>query len=73
VDVAVNSSGDSLFLLLQSYMPAQEMHILKNPGDPAISPWYRYMPDRPLDTPEWRFGENRLRRFQDRPCDHVPR
>jgi len=33
-----NSLGEKQFLLGQSYMPAQEMHILKSPNDES-SPW----------------------------------
>ena len=70
VDVAESSSGERVFLLLQSYMPAQQMHILKNPAaDSSLSPWYRYVPDEPLWTPEWRFPKKALRRFSNRRCD----
>jgi len=30
VDMASNNTGETLFLLAQSYMPAQEIHVLKN-------------------------------------------
>ena len=33
MDVAVNDSGEQVFMLAQSYMPAQDIHILKNPAD----------------------------------------
>lgn len=65
VDVAVDSSsGERLFLLAQSYMPAQEMHILRNPNDPQLSPWYRSQ-NGPLKTPEWRFEANSRKYFPD--------
>lgn len=41
VDVAQNKKGKKCFMLAQSYMPAQEIHILKNYNDENISPWYR--------------------------------
>lgn len=56
-------TGDPLFMLAQSYMPAQEIHILKNPQDPTLSPWYE-LPRGALITPEWTFPAQSLKRFQ---------
>lgn len=68
VDMAVHEKdGDALFLLAQSYMPAQDIHILKNPLDPQLSPWYRVDSGKDLITPEWRFSGKDLRRFRSRP------
>jgi hypothetical protein len=69
VDVAESPAKERVFLLLQSYMPAQQMHVLRNPNDPSLSPWYRYGPDEPLETPEWRFKAGMLRRFSGRRCE----
>ncbi len=56
VDMAGNASGDLLFLLAQGYSPAQDVHVLVNPADPAASPWYRLEDlDDPIVTPEWTF------------------
>jgi hypothetical protein len=64
VDMAVNEqTGEKLFLLAQSYMPAQEIQILKNPMNPSISPWYSTNFTGPLYTPEWTFQKNQLKRF----------
>ena len=64
VDAAVNpTTGEKLFLLAQSYMPAQEIHILRNPMAPDISPWYSTRFGKQLFTPEWTFNQNQLRRF----------
>lgn len=49
------------FLLLQSYMPAQEVHVLKNPADG--SPWYPADFAWPLVTPEWTFAAGSLKRW----------
>jgi hypothetical protein len=62
MDVAVNERGEKLFLLAQSYMPAQEIHLLVNPNDPSLSPWYQ-IPERSLATPEWTFTVEDLHRF----------
>lgn len=64
VDVAENSSGDKRFILAQSYMPAQEIHILKNPGNPGESPWYALDEAEALITPQWTFDWTDLKRFQ---------
>lgn len=63
MDVAVNKKGEKLFLLAQSYMPAQDIHLLKNMADPSLSPWYRLEPDEILVTPEWQFDATARRRF----------
>jgi len=67
VDVAASPAGRAV-LLAQSYMPAQQMHVLVNPSDPAMSPWYRYDPSAPLETPEWRFDSGRAVRFSEQGC-----
>jgi hypothetical protein len=65
VDVAINKeTNDKLFLLAQSYMPAQSIHILKNPMNKEISPWYSINFDDQLITPEWTFNKNDLMRFE---------
>jgi hypothetical protein len=56
-------TGEKAFLLAQSYMPAQDMHILKNPSDRNFSPWYRLPRENVLETPEWTFRTNDLKRF----------
>jgi len=63
VDMAENASGEKVFLLAQSYMPAQEIQILKNPNDAALSPWYSTNFGEKLKTPEWVFDKNELKGF----------
>ncbi|WP_018480118.1 DUF4846 domain-containing protein [Pontibacter roseus] len=64
MDLAINEeTGEKLFLLAQSYMPAQEIQILKNPMNPGISPWYSSDFSGPLLTPEWTFQRSHLKRF----------
>ena len=64
VDMAVHArTGARLFMLAQSYMPAQDIHILRNPADPALSPWYRLDFGPSLRTPEWTFSRTDLKRF----------
>lgn len=64
VDVAANKQGEKVFLLAQSYMPAQEMHVLINPNDEQLSPWYQLPKEGNLQTPEWTFTMENLKRFQ---------
>jgi Domain of unknown function (4846) len=61
-DVAEDARGRRAFLLVQSYMPAQEVHVLRNPGN-AGSPWYIAQSSGALETPEWVFRYEELRRF----------
>jgi hypothetical protein len=64
VDVAVNeSTGEKVFLLAQSYMPAQEIHVLKNPNDVGLSPWFSPDFGKELVTPEWTFRQEMLMQF----------
>jgi Domain of unknown function (4846) len=65
VDVAVNkSTGKKIFLLAQSYMPAQDIHVLMNPADLQLSPWYEVdLTAEKIITPEWEFTNEELRRF----------
>ncbi len=56
-------TGEKRFLLLQSYMPAQEIHVLKNPNSANGSSWYRMDLGANLLTPEWRFARSALKRW----------
>ncbi len=63
IDIAENSSGEKAFLLAQGYMPAQDIHVLKNPLHEK-DPWY-YASEItfPLKTPQWTFAEGSLQRW----------
>lgn len=54
VDVAENARGQRVFLLAQSFMPAQEIHVLRGPSGER-GPWYEARSDGALRTPEWPF------------------
>jgi len=65
VDMAANiETGEKVFLLAQSYMPAQQIHILKNPNDSRLNPWYGVSFGDTLRTPEWVFEKDDLMRFR---------
>lgn len=67
LDVADNKNkGQKVFLLAQSYMPAQDIHVLKNPK--ALedgNPWYDVDTTSTLVTPEWEFTWDMLMRFNE--------
>lgn len=67
VDLALNhQTKEKIFLLAQSYMPAQEIQILKNPdNNNKISPWYSVDFGEILETPEWTFYKTDLKRFEE--------
>lgn len=67
VDMAVHpQTKQTLFLLAQSYMPAQQIHILINPVNKKLSPWYELSDNEEgkLYTPEWIFEKKELKRFK---------
>ena len=63
VDKAINEvSGEIIVLLAQSYMPAQDIHVLKNPS--RSDPWYLISAEtQSIRTPEWSFTAQDLKRF----------
>lgn len=64
VDVCENkTTGEKRFLLAQSYMPAQDMHVLTNPND-AVSAWYSNNYKEELETAEWTFKAENLKRWK---------
>jgi hypothetical protein len=64
MDVATHvTTKKKIFMLAQSYMPAQDIHIVKNLSNMGISPWYEIPENGILKTPEWTFGVGDLKRF----------
>lgn len=57
VDLAVNAAGEKLMMLAQSYMPAQDIHILRGPVDGV---WYPVR-EGDVNTPEWTFRSSQAR------------
>jgi hypothetical protein len=63
VDMAADATTErKAALLAQGFMPAQSVHILANPDDAALSPWFLVGEDRVVAGP-WIFMPDRLRRF----------
>lgn len=66
LDVAEQiGTGRRYVLLAQSYMPAQQMHVLRNTwGGPALGAWFAVEPSQAkFITPEWTFRREELMRF----------
>ena len=66
VDMAENpATGEKLYLLVQSYMPAQDIQVLVNLKERDKSPWYTLKGEGSILTPEWGFTSADLKRFKD--------
>lgn len=64
-DMATDGKGRKAMLAAQSYMPAQDIHVVTNLNDQRVSPWYIY--DGNTETfafPEWTFKSCQIKRFQ---------
>lgn len=66
VDVAVNAkTKQKAFVCAQSFMPAQEIHIVKNLKSTDLSPWYLLNKnDINVEFPDWTFTTHQLYRFK---------
>jgi hypothetical protein len=65
VDEAVNAQGQRIFLLAQGYTPAQSIHVLKNPFQSDINPWYTLKTQGHLPTARYNFYDANVRRFKE--------
>ncbi len=64
VDKSINSKGENLFIFAQGNTPAQSVHILKNPSDLNISPWFKVEISEYLEIPAYYFNEVKFIRFK---------
>ncbi len=66
VDMAEDKiTGKKVFMVAQSYMPAQDIHVLINKKNSLMSPWYELnLQENVIRTPEWDFYSNQLMRFE---------
>jgi hypothetical protein len=64
VDKATNSKGENLFIFAQGNTPAQSVHIIKNPSDMSLSPWYSVEIGQLVDIPTYYFNEAKFIRFK---------
>ena len=64
VDAAQNPrTKKKIFLLAQGYNPAVEMHVVINPNDRKLSPWYSTEFGNTLETAQYDFRKDQLKRF----------
>ncbi len=64
IGIAKNEKGKKLYLLAESYMPAQEIHILKNPLNKTLSPWYELNVNAPRTvTAKYIFAPTNIKRY----------
>jgi len=64
VGVAKNSAGKRLYLLAESFMPAQDIHVLVNRQKPNLSPWYELDVNAPKTvTAKYIFQPTSIKRF----------
>jgi hypothetical protein len=61
MDVAQNAAGKKIYMIAQSYMPAQDIHVLKNPLNEDGLPWYEVNDNEIIQTPEYTFRKTELR------------
>ena len=60
-----NNAGKRLYLLAESFMPAQDIHILKNTAHPELSPWYELDVNAPRTiTAKYTFSPTSIKRFR---------
>lgn len=65
VGVAKNNAGKRLYLLAESFMPAQDIHILVNREKPQLSPWYELDLKAPRTiTAKYIFKPTSIKRFK---------
>jgi len=64
VDMAEDGKDHKAILVAQSYMPAQDIHVVTNLRDESHSPWYIFDDNvESFSFPEWSFDASRLKRF----------
>lgn len=64
VDKATNEKGENLFIFAQGNTPAQSVHIIKNPSDSKISPWFEIEIGAYVEIPTYYFNEAKFIRFK---------
>ena len=64
-DVAKNmKTGRKAILLIQSFTPAMDIHVLRNQGDSSLSPWYLLDENAAeIDLVGFVFKANQLKHF----------
>ncbi len=64
VDMALNKhTGKKIFMLAEGYMPAQDIHILLNPVNTNLGPWYEINNNKEVMTATWIFSAAQLKHW----------
>lgn len=64
VDKAIHKeTGKAIYLLAQSYMPAQELQVLHGADQSIRTSWYDFERNELINTPEWTFNKSDFKRF----------
>ena len=61
VDMAVNAKGEKVFMVAQSWMPAQQIHIVMD--ERTKSPWYRLTDNGSYNISGYVMGRANMKRF----------
>lgn len=65
VDEVKNEVGEKRFIMAQGNTPAQSVHMLKNPNDTEINPWYKLEIGAYVEVPGYYFSKAKFIRFID--------
>jgi len=65
VDEVKNEAGEKRFILAQGNTPAQSVHMLKNPNDSKMNPWYELELNAYIEVPGYYFNSAKFIRFKD--------
>jgi hypothetical protein len=63
VDAALDDNRDTVYKLVEGYMPAQSIYLLSNPFEPDLSPWY-HLGKGDINTASCSFRSYYLRKFE---------
>ena len=65
VGCAKDKHNNKVYLLAESYMPAQSIHVLTNPFESGINPWYHlYLNSGSIETARYTFSTANIKRFK---------
>jgi hypothetical protein len=65
VGCAKDKHNNKIYLLSESYMPAQSIHVLTNPFESGINPWYHLdLNGGSIETTRYTFNTANIRRFE---------
>ncbi len=63
-DVAVNpATKEKIYLLIQSYMPSEDIHVVMNPSNAQLGPWFKVDTGKDIRTPGYHFEKKHLRKW----------